>query len=129
MKSVRIFTFIKYLFFGTTAFIIDFLSLYICVSVIGIKAWLGAVIAFAISTIYAYLTQMRYTFSHKMKNVAPVIKYAFLLFVNICFTAVIVQLFATFFGLYMIGKIFATVCVTLWNFPIMKYYIFPRNIQ
>lgn len=131
MKSVfesRYWTVFKYLFFGGSAFVIDYACLYICVSLLNVQAWLGAIIAFAVSTVFAYLTQMRYTFSHQMTNIYPLIKYVSLLLFNMCVTAVIVQCFDSFFQLYLVGKVVATVAVTVWNFPLMKYWIFPKNI-
>lgn len=124
----RFFTIFKYLFFGGSAFIIDFGILYVFKSFIGFSAWSSAIVAFVISTIYAYFTQMRYTFSHKMKSVSPIIKYCFLLVFNMVFTALVVQVFDSFSDLYLVGKVVATICVVVWNFPIMKHFIFPKNM-
>ena len=128
-RSSSLFTVFKYLFFGGSAFLIDFGVLYLCVSWFGFSAWVGALVAFVVSTLYAFFTQMRFTFSHRMTGVAPVVKYLVLLGVNIVFTAFVVQLFEDFWDLYLVGKVVATVCVTLWNFPIMKFWVFPRNIS
>lgn len=129
LKKEQFLTIFKYLFFGGSAFVIDFGTLYFFKSIVGLSAWSSAIIAFAISTVYAYFTQMRFTFSHRMTSIAPIIKYVLLLGFNMGFTAFAVQIFETNWGLYLIGKVFATACVTLWNFPLMKYAIFPKNMD
>lgn len=128
-KNFDIWSVFKYLFFGGSAFLIDFGILYFCKSILGFQAGYSAIIAFIISTIYAYFTQMRFTFSHKMTSAAPIIKYLILLGVNMMFTALVVECFENWWNLYLVGKVVATACVTVWNFPIMKYLIFPKNID
>ncbi|QPK93868.1 GtrA family protein [Actinomyces sp. zg-332] len=129
LQKAQLVTLFKYLFFGGSAFVIDFSTLYFFKSILGLSAWSSAIIAFAVSTVYAYFTQMRFTFSHRMQSVAPIIKYAILLLVNMGFTAIVVQFFEVYWQAYMLGKVFATACVTLWNFPIMKHLIFPKNMD
>lgn len=120
-ESARI---LKYLLFGGSAFAIDFTILWITVSLLHIPAWLGAVIAFLLSTIFAFFTQMRYTFQAQRTPSAALIRYSILLAANTAFTSLLVEFFQQHYDLYIVGKIVSTGCTTLWNYFIMKRWVF-----
>ena len=55
------------------------------------------------------------------------VRYGILLLVNLVLTSAIVEGFDYFFDLYLVGKIVSTAAMTMWNFPIMKYWVYPRS--
>ncbi|WP_297564588.1 GtrA family protein [uncultured Arcanobacterium sp.] len=116
-----------YLFFGGTAFIIDFGLLWFCKSILGFPAGFAAFIAFAVSTCYAFLTQQRLTFKSTISTGSSIKRYIFLLVINMIFTVVVVQLFDSLFSLYLLGKIISTGMTTLWNFFLMRSWVFKNN--
>ncbi|NLA29305.1 MAG: GtrA family protein [Propionibacterium sp.] len=118
---------VRYLLVGGSAFVIDFGSLALLKSGFGVPAWLSAAIAFALSTLYSFLLQRKFTFSADLRMGNSAIRYGILLAVNMALTSVIVEGFDRFFGLYLLGKIVSTALTTIWNFPIMKYWVYPRS--
>lgn len=118
---------VKYLMVGGSAFVLDFGLLWLLKSGLGAPAWLAAVVAFAVSTAWSFFLQRRYTFSGDMHVGHSAVRYGILLAVNMVLTAGIVELFDRVFDLYLVGKVVSTALTTLWNFPIMKYWVYPQS--
>ncbi len=119
----------KYLVVGGSAFVIDFGLLALLRSGLGLPAWFSASVAFAVSTLYSFLLQRRVTFSADLHVGHSAVRYGILLAVNMLLTAGIVEAFDQFFDLYLIGKVVSTTLTTLWNFPLMKYWVYPRQAE
>ena len=60
-------------------------------------------------------------------NASVVVRYGILLAANMVFTAVFVDRFDSWWDAYVQGKIFSTAITTLWNYFIMKHWVFPRR--
>ncbi|MEA5122000.1 MAG: GtrA family protein [Propionibacterium sp.] len=118
---------VRYLLVGGSAFVIDFGSLALLKSGLGVPAWLSAAIAFALSTLYSFLLQRRFTFSADLHLGNSAVRYAILLTVNMVLTALIVEGFDRYLDLYLFGKVISTAVTTIWNFPIMKFWVYPRR--
>lgn len=118
---------IAYVFFGGTAFVIDAGTLWFLRDVCHLPAWLGAFIAFSVATVYSFLTQQRITFQSHASTAHSIPRYAFLLVCNSLFTTGIVHIFDVAWDLYMVGKILGTVCISIWNFFLFQYWVFPRE--
>lgn len=114
----------KYLFFGTSAFIIDFILLWVFVSQIHFAPWLAASLAFVISTAFAFYSQKYFTFHSSASTKQSLPRYLALWFVNMVFTATVVQLFDNVFDLYLVGKVCTVAITTLWNYPIMQNWVY-----
>lgn len=117
---------LKYLTVGGSAFVVDFGLLALLKSGFGAPAWLAAIVAFAVSTAWSFFLQRRYTFSEDLHLGHSALRYGILLGVNMVLTAGIVEMFDQVFDLYMVGKVVSTALTTLWNFPLMKYWIYPK---
>ena len=126
-KWTGAFTAVKYLFFGGTAFALDLTVLFILKSLLGMPAWFSAACAFAVSTVFAFFTQMRYTFKSNASRRGAMFRYGVLLAANMVFTAAAVDRFDSWWDAYVQGKIFSTAITTLWNYFIMKHWVFPRR--
>lgn len=118
---------VKYLLVGGSAFVLDFGLLWLLKSGLGAPAWLAAVVAFAVATAWSFFLQRRYTFSADIHVGHSAVRYGILLAVNMVLTAGIVELFDRFLDLYLVGKVVSTALTTLWNFPIMKYWVYPQT--
>lgn len=117
----------KYLVVGGSAFVIDFGLLAVLKSGLGLPAWFSAAVAFSVSTLYSFLLQRRVTFSADLHVGHSAVRYGILLAVNMLLTAGIVEAFDRYLDLYLLGKVVSTALTTLWNFPIMKYWVYPRQ--
>lgn len=120
---------LTYLIVGGSAFVVDFGLLALLKSGFGTPAWLAATIAFAVSTAWSFFLQRRVTFSGDLHLGHSALRYGILLAVNLVLTAGIVELFDQVFNLYLVGKIVSTALTTLWNYPIMKYWVYPQAPQ
>ncbi len=118
---------VRYLLVGGSAFVIDFGSLALLKSGLGVPAWLSAAIAFALSTLYSFLLQRKFTFSADLHVGNSAVRYGILLAANMVLTAVIVEGFDRHLDLYLVGKVVSTALTTVWNFPIMKLWVYPRH--
>ncbi len=99
----------------------------ILISTLGCPAWFSAATAFAVSTVFAFFTQMRYTFRSNASTRGAMVRYGILLAANMVFTAAVVDRFDSWWDAYVQGKIFSTGITTLWNYFIMKHWVFPRR--
>ena len=79
------------------------------------------------STLYSFLLQRKFTFSADLGVGNSAVRYGILLLVNLVLTSAIVEGFDYFLDLYLVGKIVSTAAMTMWNFPIMKYWVYPRS--
>ena len=118
---------LKYLVVGGSAFVIDFGLLVLLKSGVGLPAWLSAAVAFAVSTLYSFLLQRKVTFSADLHVGHSAFRYGILLAANMLLTAGIVEAFDQYLDMYVIGKVVSTILTMLWNFPLMKYWVYPRQ--
>lgn len=114
---------LRYLLVGGSAFLVDFGLLGIMVSGFKLPAGFSAAVAFIVGAIYSYLMQKYVTFQASKQVFSSAVKYLILLGVNTLITALIVEGF-DYFNLYLVGKVFATVLTTIWNFPLMRYWVY-----
>lgn len=127
MAQWNITSVIKYMFFGGTAFAMDFALLWLFVSYFSLAPWFGAILAFVFATTYAFYTQKNYTFQSRALTQYALIRYLILWAANVTFTSVVVELFHHLFDLYLVGKVVTVVLTTLWNFPIMGRWVYAET--
>lgn len=118
---------LKYLLVGGSAFVLDFGLLFILKSGLGAPAWLAAIVAFAVSTVWSFYLQRRYTFGDDLHVGHSAFRYGVLLATNMLITAGIVEGFDRVLDLYLVGKVVSTALTTLWNFPVMKFWVYPKG--
>ena len=80
-----------YLLVGGSAFVLDFGLLFILKSGLGAPAWFAAIMAFAVSTVWSFYLQRRYTFSGDLHVGHSAFRYGVLLATNMVITAGIVE--------------------------------------
>lgn len=117
---------VKYLAVGGTAFVVDFGLLALLKSGFGAPAWLSAAVAFAVSTLVSFYLQRRFTFSADLHVGHSAVRYGILLAANMVLTSAIVETFDQQFDLYLVGKVVSTGLTTLWNYPLMKFWVYPE---
>lgn len=118
---------IRYVMVGGSAFVLDFGTLWALKSGVGLPAWLAAACAYILSTLYSFMLQRKFTFSADLGVGNSAVRYGILLLVNLVLTSAIVEGFDYFLDLYLVGKIVSTAAMTMWNFPIMKYWVYPPS--
>lgn len=123
-KKYDFYTLFKYIFTGGMAFVLDFGLLYLFVSIFRLPAGPSAAAAVIIATLFSYLTQKYFTFKQRKQVASSALKYLILLVGNTLVTALVVQIFQSFLGLYLVGKIIVTAMITLWNYPLMKRWVY-----
>lgn len=120
-------TIVSYAFFGGTAFLIDAGTLWLLRDVVGLPAWIGAFIAFCVATVYSFSTQQRITFKSAASTSHSAVRYGILLAANSLFTTGIVHWFDVSFDMYMVGKVLGTALMSIWNYFLFKYWVFPQK--
>lgn len=118
---------IVYLLVGGSGFLLDLGTLALLKSVFGLPAWLSAAVGFLVGTIYTFLLHRKFTFSEDLSLGKTAFRYCLLLAFNTIATSLIVEASDQWLGLYALGKIIATTATTLWNFPLMKYWVYPKE--
>lgn len=119
--------FLRYLFVGGAAFIVDFLSLYILTDFFGIYYLISAAIAFLLGLLVNYFLSISWVFNkRKLKNR----NFEFGIFAIIGIVGLgLNEVFIWFFTqelliYYLISKIFAAIIILFWNFFARKYVLF-----
>jgi len=125
-SSTRI-QFFRYVFVGGTAFIVDFLSLFILTDYFGIYYIISAALAFILGLVTNYLLSIRWVFNQRNINNKTI---EFTLFAVIGIIGLVLnELFIWFFTselgfYYMISKIITAIIILFWNFFARKITLF-----
>lgn len=119
--------FVRYLFVGGIAYIVDFSALYIFTDIFKIHYLISAAVAFILGLITNYTLCLLIVFpSRTLKNK----KLEFLLFsligvVGLGLNEIVIWLFTEHLSFhYLVSKIFSTIFVLLWNFLARKFLLF-----
>ncbi|BEH02122.1 hypothetical protein brsh051_14030 [Brooklawnia propionicigenes] len=118
---------VRYGLVGGSAFLLDFGMLWALRSGLGLPAWLAAAFSYIVATLYSFTLQRKFTFSADLNVGNSALRYGILLVVNMVLTSAIVEAFDYFLDLYLVGKVVSTVAMTMWNFPIMKFWVYPQS--
>ena len=111
---------------GIIAFVIDYGLMVLLTELAGLNYLVSATISFTVSVIFNYVASMRYVFSHK-EGMSR--KKEFTIFVVLSIAGLIINNALMWVGTsimgisYLITKIFATACVTIWNFVTRKKFL------
>jgi putative flippase GtrA len=115
---------IKFLLVGGASFAVDLALLALMHEVFGVDLWIATPIAFVASLVFNFALQRSFTFRARNRSHVSLLKYLALVVFNIVAIDVIVNGFDAWGISYGIGKAFATVLTTSWNFWLYKVWIF-----
>jgi putative flippase GtrA len=115
---------IKFLLVGGASFAVDLALLALMHEVFGVDLWIATPIAFIASLVFNFALQRSFTFRARNRSHVSLFKYLALVVFNIVAIDVIVNAFDAWGISYGIGKAFATVLTTSWNFWLYKVWIF-----
>ena len=118
---------IKFLLVGGASFAVDLGLLALMHEVFGVDLWIATPIAFIASLVFNFALQRSFTFRARNRSHVSLVKYLALVVFNILATDVIVNGFDAWGIPYGIGKAFATVLTTAWNFWLYKVWIFKHE--
>lgn len=122
--SIQLF---RYTFVGGTAFIVDFISLYILTDFFGVYYLTSAALAFLLGLIVNYVLSIKWVFNRRTVK-KKWFEFAIFLIIGVIGLA-LNQFFIWFFteeihSYYLLSKIFATLLTYLWNFFVRKFTLF-----
>lgn len=119
--------FVRYLFVGGAAFVVDFGSLYVLTEYVGIYYLTSAAIAFLLGLLANYLLSIFWVFSRRTleRRWLEFGIFALIGVVGLGLNELFIWFFTEHFQLYyMISKLIATALVLLWNFTARKFLLF-----
>ena len=111
--------FFRYIFVGSTAFIVDFSFLYIFTTYFHIYYLISAVLAFLIAVLINYIMSIKWVFNQDKINNKVIEFNLFILIstVGLIFTEILLYAFTDLLGFYyLISKVIASIIVLAWNF-------------
>ena len=117
---------IKFGFVGGTAFLIDYMVLYLLTEFLGLHYLVAGTISFALSVIYNYILSIKWVFETKntRKKGEEFIVFLILSILGLAINQAIMWLTVEKFDIYyMFSKIFATVVVMIFNFVTRKIFL------
>lgn len=118
--------FFRYLFVGSAAFVVDFISLFILKSILQMNLYLAVAIAFIFGLTTNYILAKLMVFT-KENSVGEFITFTAIGVIGLLFTELLMHLFTATFGLqYLIAKIVVAGIVLVWNFTAKKIILY-RN--
>ncbi len=122
--SIQLF---RYLFVGSAAFIVDFISLYMFTDVLSVYYLISAGIAFILGLIANYVLSISWVFNKRtLNNVwSEFMVFAVIGLVGLGLNELLIYFFTEYADLYyLISKMFAAALILLWNFSARKLTLF-----
>lgn len=110
---------------GVLAFIVDYLTLYILTEYIHLYYLISSVLSFLASLIVNYILSIKWVFDvSKKQTIKDVVLFTVLSTVGLGINSLVLYLSVEVINIhYMIGKLFATFIVMIWNFITRKIFI------
>lgn len=111
---------------GGLAFLIDFITLYICTDFLGIYYLISSFISFSVSTIFNYIASVNWVFNVNEKNSKSKNFVFFVVFsiIGLIINQIIMWFSVEIIGLYyLLAKIISTVIVMIFNFITRKEFL------
>ena len=113
---------------GIIATIIDFLTLFVLKTGLGVNVYLATLLAFTISLLFNYFASMKYVF--KVKEGLSIFKQTIIFLVTailgMCINQVMMYLCIEFLNIfYMLAKVMATCVVMIFNF-VSRYILLEK---
>lgn len=114
---------VRYVIVGGLSFTVDAGGLLLLRDVVGLPAWLAAAISFLASFAVNYTLQRAFAFGGVAPYGSSLIKYVVLVIVNTVANSLIVAAFDALEA-WFVGKVIATVAMTVWNYFLYRYWVF-----
>ncbi len=126
------FEFFKYILVGGSAFVIDFVTMWICNEFIfrGSYLHLSVFIGYTVGLVYNFLLSCKYVYKDGFKKIEGKEAVSFIIFtiiglIGLALTEGFMHLFAIIIGInYLISKIITGGLVMFWNYLARKIVIF-----
>jgi putative flippase GtrA len=115
---------VRYLIAGGAAFLVDLGLLALFLNVFGWPLWLATGAAFLLSFFFTYTVQRIFAFTSKAPHGIAMLKYAALVAFNTAASVVIVASVDWTGAGWVVGKVVATVVMTIWNYFAYRYWVF-----
>lgn len=125
---------VRYLVTGGFCFLIDVGLLWLAHEVLGIPLPIATAGAFLLSFVVTYTLQRVVAFGGDSRVAPSALRYVLLVLVNTAATTAIVWVFSELGAEWIVGKVTAVVCTTVWNYFAYRYWVFapgkehPRDV-
>lgn len=124
--------FFRYLFVGGTAFVVDYVLLFVFTEFVHIHYLAASVFSFLISLVVNYLFCIFWVFHHNSSRsrICEFLVFVLIASIGLGLNTIIMYLFTDGLGLYyMLSKIISSFIVAFWNFFARKYFLYKVNIN
>ncbi|HOI39168.1 MAG TPA: GtrA family protein [Methanobacterium sp.] len=125
-NSTRI-QFLRYVFVGGAAFIVDFFSLFLLTDYFGIYYIISAALAFSLGLVTNYLLSIKWVFNQRNidNKTIEFSLFAFIGIIGLGLNEIFIWFFTSKLGIYyMISKIITAIIILFWNFFARKLTLF-----
>lgn len=125
-NSTRI-QFLRYVFVGGAAFIVDFFSLFLLTDYFGIYYIISAAFAFILGLVTNYLLSIKWVFNQRNidNKTIEFSLFAFIGIIGLGLNEIFIWFFTSELGIYyMISKIITAIIILFWNFFARKLTLF-----
>lgn len=125
-NSTRI-QFLRYVFVGGAAFIVDFFSLFLLTDYFGIYYIISAALAFILGLVTNYLLSIKWVFNQRNidNKTIEFSLFAFIGIIGLGLNEIFIWFFTSKLGIYyMISKIITAIIILFWNFFARKLTLF-----
>lgn len=116
---------LKFGLVGGTAFVIDYVLLYLCTEFLHIHYLISSIISFTVSVIFNYILSIKWIFDVKKKqDVKDFVIFIILSVIGLEINSLIMYVMVEKFGVYyMFSKIVSTAVVMVYNFITRKIFV------
>lgn len=118
---------VRYLIAGGAAFLVDLGLLALFRNVFGWPLWLATGLAFLLSFFFTYTVQRMFAFTSRSPHGIALLKYAALVAFNTAASVLIVASVDLTGAGWVVGKVVATVVMTIWNYFAYRYWVFAAD--
>lgn len=118
---------VRYLIAGGAAFLVDLGLLALFKNVLGWPLWLATGAAFLLSFFFTYTVQRMFAFTSVAPHGIALLKYGALVAFNTAASVLIVAAVDWSGAGWVVGKIVATVAMTVWNYFAYRYWVFAEQ--
>lgn len=125
-NSTRI-QFLRYVFVGGAAFIVDFFSLFLLTDYFGIYYIISAALAFILGLVTNYLLSIKWVFNQRNidNKTIEFSLFAFIGIIGLGLNEIFIWFFTSKLSIYyMISKIITAIIILFWNFFARKLTLF-----
>lgn len=117
----------RYGFVGGAAFVVDYVTLFLLASCLGINHLIAAAIAFLLGLCTNWLLSISWVFNGSDKSISGFITFSLIGLVGLVLNEGIIYLGTDILGIhYMLSKLISTVLVFFWNFFARRSLVFQR---